>query len=987
MSKLRPWYDVVKPREDLRLGKPLDASEFAVHLGHVVRGEAHAVYVDPKQFFERTHLTESLRDLAAQVVRRLNGIKVETSAVFNMATQFGGGKTHALAALLHLAKGGTVARRWKGIDTMLALAQVADWPVARTAVIVGTEVEPVTGYGRAGEPKRRTPWGELAWQLGGAKGYALVAEHDATLRAPSEPVLREVIGEGPVLILIDELMGYVSRARGVAGTGGVPGTAQTKEFIQNLSGVIGALDRAVLCASVPSSSDTEMPDPADKLDYEAIKHALNRTGKAVSMSMGGEINEIIRRRLFEWEGLPEDGRKTAAAYAEWYREHAGDLAGLSGEEALKSFKDSYPFHPAVISVFERKWSSLPRFQRTRGVLRLLALWVSRVYKEGYDKLTGEPLITLGTAPFQDAMFTDALFEQLGEPKLRTPVTADIAGRPESHATRLDTEAGEAIKSARLHQKAAATVFLESNGGQSQRRAEATVPEIRTALGGPGFNPTELDTALDALSSACFYLECERNRYRFGLKPNLNQMLVQSRGNVKPKDIDARIRGEIETLFKEGAKGIDRKYVPLRSNDVPDRPQLTLVVMGMATPASEAATHQLVEEVIRNAGTAGRTYKSGLIFALPDSAMAATEAVRNVLAWEDIDGDDDARGCFDEAQQASLKRSLARAEKDLREALFRSYRHLLLLGKDNKLQAIDLGGITSSSVAGGIADLIMRELGKLDEVSDGVGPGKLVRFWPAAMAEWSTKSVRDAFFSSPALPRLANPDSLKRTIADGVSKGDMAYARRKPGGGVAIVTRPGESLAESDVEISDDVCILKPEDARKLEEPPRLARLVVEPGRTEVRPGEHAVFGAKGLDQYGQAFAVDAVSWSVASGLGGTVDAVGKFTAGKDLGAFAVIAVRDTVEGRASIQVVSAAQSGATGGGAAKGPGSIRWKGQVPAQRWSQFYTRVLSRFANTPGLMISVDFAVPADADQTKGKAEETRSALKELGLDETGLQ
>src|SRR5262249_25755486 len=156
--------------------------------------------------------------------------------------------------------------------------------------------------------------------------------------------------------------------------------------------------------------------------------------------------------------------------------------------------------------------------------------------------------------FQDSLFADALFEQLGEPKLRVPVMADIAGRPESHALRLDAEAPEAVRRARLHQKAAAAIFLESNGGQSQRKAEATASEIKTALGGPNVNLTELDTALEALESSCFYLECERNRYRFGLRPNLNQMLVTSRGNVKKKDIESRIRQETEALFKEGARG-------------------------------------------------------------------------------------------------------------------------------------------------------------------------------------------------------------------------------------------------------------------------------------------------------------------------------------------------------------------------------------------------------------------------------------------------
>ena len=89
--KLEPWVNVIKPREDLREGRPLDASEFAVHLDHVREGRGPDVYRNPEEFFERTHLTNNLLEMAAEVLNRLSGKKVETSAVFNMMTPFGGG--------------------------------------------------------------------------------------------------------------------------------------------------------------------------------------------------------------------------------------------------------------------------------------------------------------------------------------------------------------------------------------------------------------------------------------------------------------------------------------------------------------------------------------------------------------------------------------------------------------------------------------------------------------------------------------------------------------------------------------------------------------------------------------------------------------------------------------------------------------------------------------------------------------------------------
>ena len=244
-----------------------------------------------------------------------------------------------------------------------------------------------------------------------------------------------MLPQGPVLILMDELLNYMSRFRklGLAD--------QLYNFLQNLAEEIRARNNAVLCVSIPSSTDIEM-NPEDRRDYEALKQMLNRLGKAIIMSVDQEISEIIRRRLFDWHGMPEEGRKVASAYAEWAVEHAQELSGINADTAYEQFLAAYPFHPSVLSVFQRKWQSLPRFQRTRGVLRLLALWVAHAYQEEHRKAAREPLITLGLAPFENQNFRAALFEQLGSSELEIPVTTDIVGRADAHATRLDKEATE-----------------------------------------------------------------------------------------------------------------------------------------------------------------------------------------------------------------------------------------------------------------------------------------------------------------------------------------------------------------------------------------------------------------------------------------------------------------------------------------------------------------------------------------------------------------
>lgn len=973
MAKLKPWYGVVTPREDLRENRPLDASEFAVHLDHVRDGRAHDDYVKPERFFDRTFLTASLTDLASQVLRRLSGIQLETSAVFNMATQFGGGKTHSLAALYHLAMHGDRAKTWKGVSGILSRGGLETVPQADIAVIVGTEFDVLRGRGGDGEPVRKTPWGEVAWQLGRDKSFAVVAEHDAKGIAPAGDVIRQMLPDGPVLVLMDELLHYMSCGRKL-GLG-----SQLYNFLRSLGEEARARSNMALCVSIPSSSDLEM-GAEDRRDYDSMKQMLDRLGKAILMSANTEMAEIIRRRLFDWGGLPDDGRKTVAAFAEWARDHSQELTGIDPDTAYDRFATCYPFHPSVLSVFERKWQSLARFQRTRGVLRLLALWVAHNYQEEHRKATNEPLITLGLAPLDDQTFRAALFEQLGSENLEIPVTTDIVGKSDAHGARLDKEADEAVRKAQLHRKVATTIFFESNGGMSQSKAEATVPEIKTGVFGPDMNMADLDPVLEGLSSRCFYLNWERNRYRFGLSPNLNQVLVNRRGGIKDKAIDERVKQQTEALLRKHtidvSKQIERVFWPTRSNDVPNRPVLTLVVLGQDTPATTKAAIDLTESITRDCGASGRTYKSALFFVAPDASDSVREAARNALAWEDINDDEDTKKRIDETQLRLLERNLKQARRELDEAIFRSHCHLYLLGKDNKLRHVPLGQITSSS-AGSLVELYVRELERLEEFTAGVGPARLVKYWPGGMVEWSTRAVRDAFYSSPQLPRLLNGDSIKRTICDGVTQGALGYASKDATGRLKL-EKLKQSLIDTDVEIADDMFILKAEDAQKLLEPPRLAKLLIRPEQIGLKVGEQASFSCGAEDQYGQPFTVPAIAWSAT---GGSITSNGLYTAGQTGGFHTVRAEGAGNQAVAEVRITTKDEP--TPPPPPPGEQVIHWHGAVPTQKWMNFYTKVLTRFASNPGLKLEVTFDVPIEREQAKAKAEETRAGLKELGLGE----
>jgi hypothetical protein len=930
---LKPWYKVVTPREDLREGKPLDASEFAVHLDQVREGLAPADYQKPERFFERTYLTKNLASLASEVIRRLSGEKTETNAIFNLSTQFGGGKTHALTLLYHLARQGPAANKFAGVATLLAKAGIAGVPKAEAAVFVGTEFDSISGRGgKDGTPLRKTPWGEIAWQLGLSAGrqaaeqrFATVAEHDKKGEAPGGEVIRQFLPKDkPSLILMDELMNYVSRNR-KNGLGG-----QLYNFLQNLSEVARSSDNVVLAVSIPAS-ELEMT-AEDQSDFERFKKVLDRLGKAIVMSSDSETSEIIRRRLFEWderavttEGkvmLPKEAVETCVEYADWVVEHRQQLPSqFNVDGARDAFTATYPFHPAVISVFERKWQALPRFQQTRGVLRLLALWVSRAYQEGFKGAHKDAMIGLGTAPLDDAMFRSATFEQLGETRLEGAVTTDICGKRDSHATRLDAEATETIKNARLHRKAITAIFFESNGGQA--KTDATVPEIRFAVAEPGLDIGNVETALEALTEGCYYLAVERNRYHFSLKENLNKRFADRRATIPPAQVEEQIREEIQKVFSTG-NGLERVFFAEKTIQIADRPAVTLVVLAPdQSLADEKATTAFVETMIRDYGTSSRTFKSSIIFCVPEAPDTLREDARKVLAWEAID-DDDLK--LDETQVHQLAENLKKARRDLKETIWRTYKNLLLLGKDNTVKRVDLGLVHSSAATDLVSLIVTRLSSDGDLETKGISPSFLIRNWPPAFKEWSTKSVRDAFFAAPQFPRLTNPELLKETISRGVGNGQLAYVGKGAAGlpaGQAGEYKPfchNKPLMTADVELSDDMFIITKETAEAYLK----SRATPPPPASPVAP---------------------------------PTDPAGK--------------VLPPAVPQATIQppLVPANAS------------ILRWTGDVPQQKWMNFYTKVLSKFASARGLRLTVKVEAAPEGGVSKQKLDETKSALRELGL------
>ncbi|MDR1924760.1 MAG: DUF499 domain-containing protein [Planctomycetaceae bacterium] len=919
MPPLKFWYNVIKPREDLRENRPLDASEFAIHLDHVRNGSAPKDYSDPHQFFERTFLTRNLKSLAVEVLRRLSGVTTETSAVFNMSTQFGGGKTHALTLLYHLAKSGNQGKSLNGVQELLSLANIQNIPDCQAAVFVGTEFDSLTGRGgNDGTPLRKTPWGEIAWQIGGETALSILAQHEQQNIAPAGDVLSQVFpANKPVLILMDEIMNFVSRSPNKDSCN------QFYNFLQNLSEFARSRSNIVLAVSVPAS-EIEM-NPADHEHFNRIKKLLDRLGKAVIMSVESETSEIIRRRLFEWDNndeLRKVAKITAQHYAEWIHKNRQQIPQeFPADDAVRQFESSYPFHPTVISLFERKWQAISRFQRTRGVLRLLALWVADAYQKGFKHNQADPIIGLGTAPFENSLFRTALFEQLGEPKLEVAVTTDIIGRNDSHAIRLDNEADSNIKKTRLHQKIVTSIFFESNGGQTNH--VATEPEIRLAVSEPGLDIGNIETALDALCSSCYYLVANNKKYWFSIAPNLNKLLGDRRASVTQKRITERVRTEIEKVFLPH-NGIKRVFFPQKSSDISDEAIITFVVLSPEQNREDwEAVEQLTENWTREHGTGVRRFKNSLVWVVAESYNKLQDDVRNLLAWEDIQTESPELQ-IDDIQRRQLEVSLTKAKKDVKETIWRTYKNLFYLNKDDKIQAENLGLLHSSSANSLLLHYVdfMRHRG---DIEDKIGLNFLIRNWPPALTEWSTKEIKEICFASTLFPRLLKPESILQTLSQGITDGRLAYVGKGTNGKYEPF-HFGKPISDSDIEISTDMYIIRQETAESY-----LHNLST--NNTDLPSQESA-----------SAAPIQPKS---------VKNEIKKPT--------------NLFDG-ASEELIH----------------RLTWSGEIPKNQWMTFYTKVLTNLIQDNNITLSVQFEITSETGISTPKIASAKSALRELGLNES---
>ena len=769
-----PWYKVVTPRSEVREGRSFSPDEFAIALEQVVAKTAPPDYRDPAQFFSRTCFTRALKDHAGMVLRRLAGGTQNTSPLLTLVTQFGGGKTHTLTALYHLANAGAQAKVLPGVSDLLAEARISEPPGAKVGVFVGNAWDPSEG--------RETPWIDLARQLAGDAGVAALGTASTTTPPGTEAIARVfAAADAPVLLLFDEVLNFVNRHRGRA--------ESFHAFIQNLTVAVTGAAGAAAVISLPRSQ-VEMTD-WDRQWQDRITKVVRRVARDLIANDEAEIGDVVRRRLFENLGDERIRKRVSKAYADWCFERTARLPSewmavdsatteSKAREFLRSrFEACYPFHPSTLSVFRRKWSALAQFQQTRGTLAMLAQWVSWAARQQFQQARTEPLITLGSAPLHVPEFRAVVLGQLGEQRLDVAIAADLAS-PTAHARALDADTKGSLRD--IHRRVGAAILFESSGGQVDKVAH--LPELRFALGEPEVETTTVDNAAGALEASGFFIrKVGTDGFRIHHQATLKKVVSDRRAAL---DEETEVRPAIRKLVEEEfARGANLPVVPFPEDGaaVQDTPRLMLVLVDPEVEwKPDGQTAEQVAKWTRERGASPRLYPASLVWCAKKPGRELRNRVELWLAWRRVSREV-AEGVlgteFDRSDQNELRSKVKDVENAARDEVWGGYRFVVLADAkaESGLKIIDLGAGHSSAnetLCGRVVTALKTEA----LLSETIGAGYLDRHWPPAFKEtgaWPLTGLRQSLLNG-SLTRLIDPDAvLRRKIVEFVENGAFGLA--------------------------------------------------------------------------------------------------------------------------------------------------------------------------------------------------------------------
>ncbi|BAM00453.1 MULTISPECIES: Swt1 family HEPN domain-containing protein [Caldilinea] len=774
---LKPWREVVTPHPDVASGRYQQA-EFAADLWQVHLGQGSDEYRDPVEFFRRTYLTESLKRLLVGAVERLSGQGGDP--VVQLQTNFGGGKTHSMLALYHLFSG-IRPGGLPGVDTVLAEVGVTALPSVRRVVLVGNKLSPGNPIVKPDGTIVRTLWGELAYQLGGPEAYARIAQDDARATSPGDR-LRELFNTyGPCLILIDEWVAYARQLHDQSDLPG--GSFETQfSFAQALTESAKLADRCLLVISLPAS-DTATSPHADDIEVggirgrEALDRLRNVVGRVESSwrpATAEEGFEIVRRRLFQPLAGPEAFKYrdvTARAFAELYQTHAAEFPPeCRAADYEKRIRAAYPIHPEIFDRLYEDWSTLVKFQRTRGVLRLMAAVIHCLWEKG-DR---SPLILPSTIPIDDPRVQFELTRYLSD-NWAPIIQKDVDG-PNSLPLQIDSEVSNLGKVSATR-RVARTIYLGSAPKAATARRGLEDRRVKLGCVMPGESPAVFGDALRRLAAAATYLYHDGTHVWYDTQPTVTK-LAEDRAEQLRRNPD-KVAAELEKRLRVDLRnlgGFSRVHPLLRSGaDVPDELEARLVVLPADYPYSKEAgnaAEQAARAMLESRGNIPRHYRNTLVFLAADKVRLQDldEALRKFLAWDSILAERETLNLSPfQVKQAETQRQAA--DQTVTARLPETYCWLLVPEQGTPQAPITWQALRLTG-ADALAVRAARKLRNEELLLNGLG-AMILRGHMDKVPLWrgnhvAVRQLVEDFATYLYLPRLAGPDVLLEAIANGLT---------------------------------------------------------------------------------------------------------------------------------------------------------------------------------------------------------------------------
>ncbi len=788
----RVW-EVCEPHSDV-FARDMDLSMFAASLHAVDAGTADRDYTEPERFFARTFMTRSLEDVLERVLARLLGQPGRGAPILRLETPFGGGKTHTMVALYHAARHPEAVEGTGAGGRILERLELQNLPRGiQVAVLDGVGLDP---NGRTVDGLHiRTLWGELAYRLGRKPLYEAVRASDEARTPPGQDRLADLLRSArPALILMDEVMHYLAKARAVR-VGETSLSAQSLAFLRELTAAVAESAQTVLVLALPASA-LEVPAEdqarAEEL-FQSVRKVVGRVELVETPVAQDEIFGVLKQRLFRSVGDDRTARRAVEAFTDYYENFARFFPeGIRSPQYRERMREAYPFHPELVDLLVQRWGPHPQFQRTRGALRLLALVLRRLWNQrpGSAYLIQPHHIDLVDRHIRAEVvrLLDGAFEAI--------IAGDILGR----AREIDRELGGEYRREQLAEGAATGALLYSISSGAERQG-CNEEELRVALLRPEINPAQVSEVLGRLRSGLWFLRYRDHRYFFTARPNLNKVILDFEQSIPDERVDESLHDHLLQVAGPARSELQVLVAPGDAEAVGEPSRATLVLLPLRLSDPDEARAWMARVVGRV------TSRNLLVFLAPEKTHegALRVAVRRWLALQNLQKSRTLQE-MDREDQDAVREQARDKESEIQALLFSTYQRMFRPAPDGVTEVRAILKRDGKTLAEAVA-ATLKEKGLLIEA---LSPTYLAEVFRVRERPVSLAEVQTVLAGSPDHPIVADPrPALQEAIRAGVTQGQFAV---RAGGEVFTEHVPEEVLARP------DLVLLPQEAARPVEAP-------------------------------------------------------------------------------------------------------------------------------------------------------------------------